>query len=140
MKNLTLRSHSGHHQNRTKFSEGAHSSFIDSCPSALGVAAIVLHSLYTVSTMSSVNLEELKKEVEALANKVKDLKAGSAADKDAVGAAVQEMLAAKQKYADNNDGIGVDGKPYEPTMTKAEKKAKSKAEKGPAKAVSVVLL
>lgn len=87
----------------------------------------------------TVNLEELKKEVESLAMKVKDLKAGSSVDKDAVGGAVKELLEAKQKYADNNNGIGVDGKPYEPPMSKAEKKAKAKAEKGPAKQVSIVL-
>jgi hypothetical protein len=38
-------------------------------------------------------------------------------------------LAAKQLYADNNGGIGVDGTPYEPPLTKAQKKAKAKAEK-----------
>lgn len=84
----------------------------------------------------TVNLEDLKAEVEALANKIKEMKQGSGpVDKDAIGTAVKDMLAAKQKYADNNNGIGVDGKPYEPPMTKAEKKAKAKAEKGPAKAV-----
>ena len=42
---------------------------------------------------------------------------------------MKELLAAKQVYADANGGIGVDGKPYEPPMTKAEKKVKVKAEK-----------
>lgn len=85
----------------------------------------------------SVNLEELKKEVQVLAENVTELKASG--DKDAIGAAVAQLLAAKQTYADNNNGIGVDGKPYEPPMSKAEKKAKAKAEKqGPAKAVSAL--
>lgn len=86
----------------------------------------------------SANLEELKKEVETLANKITELKKASPVDKDTIGAAVQQLLAAKKLYADNNDGIGVDGKPYEQPMTKAEKKAKAKAEKGPAKAVRFV--
>jgi hypothetical protein len=86
-----------------------------------------------------VNLEALKQEVELLGDKVNELKTASPVDKDAIGASVAQLLAAKQKYADNNNGIGVDGEPYEAPMSKAEKKAKAKAEKkaaaaaGPAK-------
>ena len=85
-----------------------------------------------MASSDTVNLDALKQEVEALADKVKELKAASPVDKDAIGATVQNLLAAKQKYADNNNGIGVDGKPYEPPMSKAEKKAKAKAEKAEA--------
>jgi hypothetical protein len=87
------------------------------------------------------DLEQLKQQVETLATKVSNLKGADAAgadNKDAIGAAVQELLAAKKKYAENNNGIGVDGKPYVEIMTKSEKKKKEKgtADSGPAKTVS----
>jgi hypothetical protein len=85
-----------------------------------------------MASSDTVNLDALKQEVEALADKVKELKAASPVDKDAIGATVQNLLAAKQKYADNNNGIGVDGKPFEAPLTKAAKKAKAKAEKAEA--------
>lgn len=91
-------------------------------------------------TETMVDLDELKEEVTALGEKVKALK--DAGEKDAIGPAVEALLAAKQLYADNNNGIGVDGNPYEPPLTKAQKKAKAKAEKaaaGPAKPVRVSL-
>mmetsp|Transcript_26834 Transcript_26834/g.39710 ORF Transcript_26834/g.39710 Transcript_26834/m.39710 type:complete len:877 (-) Transcript_26834:144-2774(-) len=81
------------------------------------------------------SLEVLKEKVLTCGETVKNLKDGG--DKAAIAAAVKDLLAAKQEYADNNNGIGVDGKPYEPPMTKAEKKAKERAVKaaaaGPAK-------
>ena len=76
----------------------------------------------------SVNLEALAEEIAAMAEKVKTLKADGA-DGDTVKAAVDALLAIKQTYADNNGGLGVDGQPYEPPLTKAQKKAKAKAEK-----------
>ena len=76
----------------------------------------------------SVNLEELATEIAAMAEKVKTLKADGA-DGDVVKAAVDALLAVKQTYANNNGGLGVDGQPYEPPLTKAQKKAKAKAEK-----------
>jgi hypothetical protein len=76
----------------------------------------------------SVNLEALAVEIAAMAETVKTLKA-EGADGDAVKAAVDALLVVKQTYADNNGGLGVDGKPYEPPLTKAQKKAKAKAEK-----------
>jgi hypothetical protein len=75
-----------------------------------------------------VDLTQLKSEIEALGEKVKELKT-SGGDKDAIGAAVAEMLALKKEYADNNKGIGIDGNPYEEPLSKAQKKAKLKAEK-----------
>ena len=85
-----------------------------------------------------VELDKLKEEITALGDKIKALKSASAVDNDAVAALVKELLAAKKLYADNNNGIGVDGKPYQEPLTKAQKKAKAKAEKesGPAKQVS----
>jgi chromosome segregation ATPase len=88
--------------------------------------------------MATVDLEKLKEEITSLGDKIRELKA-SGAD---VGATVTELNAAKKNYADNNNGIGADGKPFEAPMSKAEKKAKAKAEKdaaastvGPAKQV-----
>lgn len=75
-----------------------------------------------------INLETLASEIAALAEKVKTLKT-EGSDADAIKACVDALLAAKQTYADNNGGIGVDGLPYEPPLTKAQKKAKAKAEK-----------
>lgn len=86
----------------------------------------------------AVDLEKLKQEVTQIGDRIKELKSASEVDKDAIGAAVKDLLAAKKKYADNNNGIGVDGKPYEEPLSKAEKKKRAKAEKGagPAKEVS----
>lgn len=77
--------------------------------------------------MSSVDLEAIKAEVSAIGDRIRDLKAGGA-DKAEIGKAVEELNAAKKKYAENNNGIGVDGKPYEPPMSKAEKKKKEKSD------------
>jgi len=74
-------------------------------------------------------LDTLKTAVETAAEKVATLKKVTPVDKDAIGSAVKELLDAKKAYADKNGGIGVDGKKYEPPMTKAEKKAKEKAAK-----------
>eukprot|EP00560_Eucampia_antarctica_P007434 CAMPEP_0197823072 /NCGR_PEP_ID=MMETSP1437-20131217/397_1 /TAXON_ID=49252 ORGANISM="Eucampia antarctica, Strain CCMP1452" /NCGR_SAMPLE_ID=MMETSP1437 /ASSEMBLY_ACC=CAM_ASM_001096 /LENGTH=879 /DNA_ID=CAMNT_0043422043 /DNA_START=47 /DNA_END=2686 /DNA_ORIENTATION=- len=79
--------------------------------------------------MTDVTLEELKAKVEALGEKVKTLKSSSEVDKDAIGAAVKELMESKLMYAEKNNGIGVDGKPYEAPMSKAEKKKKAKADK-----------
>ena len=92
-----------------------------------------------------VELEKLKADIAQMGNKIKELKLAAPVDKDAIGAAVKEMLDAKKLYADNNNGIDVDGKPYEEPLTNAQKKAKAKAEKaakkgaGPAKPVCCTL-
>ena len=72
-----------------------------------------------------VALEQLKTEIEAIGEKIKTLK-GSNGSKDEITAAVQELLAKKQLYADNNHGIGVDGKPFSASMSKADKKKQAK--------------
>lgn len=80
------------------------------------------------------DLEKLKVEISEAGETVKALKSAGEVDKDAVGKAVADLLALKKKYADANNGIGVDGKPYEEPLTKAQKKAKEKAEKNAKKA------
>ena len=75
------------------------------------------------------SLDELKALVESLAEKIKTLKAEGGDNKEAIGAAVKELLEAKKKYADGNNGIGVDGKPYEAPMSKSEKKKLAKQQK-----------
>jgi hypothetical protein len=72
-------------------------------------------------------MEKLKEKITALGDKIKALKSTSAAevDKEAIGAAVQELLDLKGHYAALNNGIGVDGKPYE------DPSKKKKKEKGP---------
>jgi hypothetical protein len=90
-----------------------------------------------------VELEQLKQQIDAEGEKIKTLKtAVGVVDKDAIGAAVKNLLDLKKQYADNNNGIGVDGKPFEAPMSKAEKKAKEKADKaaGPAKQVRLLLI
>lgn len=80
------------------------------------------------------NLEELKAKVDTLAAKIVELKKANPVDKDAVGAAVKDLLDAKRTYAQNNNGIGVDGKEWQEPMSKAEKKKLEKAKKAAANA------
>ena len=80
----------------------------------------------------TVNLDELKGQVDALAEKITNLKKANPVDKDTIAVSVKALLDAKRTFAQNNNGIGVDGKPWEEPMSKAEKKAKAKAEKAAA--------
>jgi hypothetical protein len=81
----------------------------------------------------AVDLDKLKAEIDAIGEKIKSLKSATGeVDKDGIAAAVASLVAAKKTYADNNNGIGVDGKPFEEPLTKAQKKAKAKAEAGAA--------
>ena len=73
-----------------------------------------------IANMASA--EELKKGIDAIAEKINELKKASPVDKVAIGAAVKELLDAKRSYAGKNNGIGVDGKPWEEPLSKAEKK------------------
>jgi hypothetical protein len=86
----------------------------------------------------TVNLEELRGQTTALADKINNLKKANPIDKDAIAATVKELLDAKRSFAENNNGIGVDGKPWEEPMSKAEKKKKAKAEKAAATAAEEV--
>ncbi len=83
------------------------------------------------------DLEELRRKVDELAEKINSLKKAEPVDKQAVGAAVKDLLDAKRNFANNNGGIGVDGKPWEEPLSKAEKKKKAKAEKAASNPVKV---
>lgn len=81
----------------------------------------------------AVDLDKLKAAIEAIGEKIKALKATTGeVDKVAIAAAVNDLVMAKKAFGDNNNGIGVDGKPIEEILTKAQKKAKAKAGEGTA--------
>ena len=82
-------------------------------------------------------MEELKEKIAVLGDKIKALKSAAEIDKEAVGAAVTEMLDLKGEYAALNNGIGVDGKPYEDPTNK-KKKEKGAAAK-PVRRLLIVL-
>jgi hypothetical protein len=63
-------------------------------------------------------MEEVKEKITALGDKIKGLKSCAPPDKEAIGAAVQQLLDLKGQYAALNNGIGVDGKPFEDPKTK----------------------
>jgi glutamyl-tRNA synthetase len=98
------------------------------------------------------DLTTLKTAIESLGNQIKAAKADGAS-KDVVEPLVKELLSKKQDYADQNGGIGVDGKPFgvkaetqkkdpskeaaastQVTVENAAKKAAKKAEKAAKKA------
>lgn len=79
--------------------------------------------------MSAANLEELRANVEAIAASIVALKKAEPVDKEAIATAVKALLEAKRKFADNNNGIGVDGKPFEEPMSKSDKKKADKKKK-----------
>jgi len=83
----------------------------------------------------AADLDKLKEEIAVLGDQIKTLKAEKPDDKAAIGAAVQALLAAKKNYAASNNGIGVDGKPFEEG---GGKKSKKKEDKGPPKEVRAV--
>jgi len=88
-----------------------------------------------LATMASELLEPLAQEIAALGEQIKALKASDPVDKAAVGAAVASLLAAKKNYAEHNNGIGVDGKPYEEPQSKKAQKKQAGKEAGSAKQV-----
>lgn len=77
-------------------------------------------------------LESIITEIESLGDQIRDLKA-SGGD---VGALVAKLTALKKDYADQNGGIGVDGKPYQAPLSKAEKKKLEKEKKAAAAAAA----
>jgi hypothetical protein len=76
--------------------------------------------------MSAANLEELRANVEAIAASIIALKKAEPVNKEAIATAVKDLLDAKRTFADNNNGIGVDGKPFEEPMSKSDKKKADK--------------
>jgi DNA-binding FadR family transcriptional regulator len=79
--------------------------------------------------MSAANLDELRANVESIAAKIVALKKADPVDKEAIGAAVKDLIDAKRAFAQNNNGIGVDGKPFEEPMSKSDKKKAEKKKK-----------
>ena len=82
------------------------------------------------------NLEDLKGKVTSLADEISSLKEKTPVDKDGIAKLIPPLLAAKQAYADANGGMGMDGKPYEAPLSKAEKKKRAKDEKAKALATA----
>ena len=75
-------------------------------------------------------LAKLSEEITSLGDQIKTLKS-SGGEKEMIDGLVKQLLSKKQEYADNNNGIGVDGKPF----GGAEKKKKEGAGAGPPKQV-----
>ena len=85
----------------------------------------------------AVDLDELRTRIASLGESIKLLKSSSGdPDKDAIATAVASLLDAKRTYAKNNNGIGVDGKPWEEPMTKQQKKKLEKEKKAAAAAAA----
>jgi len=95
-----------------------------------------------------VDLSAIKSRIDEAAAKVVELK-GAKAEVSVIKEAVAALLAAKKEYADNNGGIGADGKPFDDGKKKKKEKkapvedqtpneenAKKKAEKKAAKAAA----
>ena len=77
----------------------------------------------------TVDLDALRTRINNLGETIKSLKSSSEPDKDAIAASVSELLEAKRTFANNNGGIGVDGKKWEEPMSKRDKKKAEKAAK-----------
>jgi Glutathione S-transferase, C-terminal domain len=73
-----------------------------------------------------VDLDSLKTEIDSLGNQIKQAKADKA-EKSVIDTLVQQLLAKKQEYADNNGGMGVDGKPFGAAAGKKKDAAKAQA-------------
>jgi hypothetical protein len=87
-----------------------------------------------------VDLAALEQEIAEIGTKIRTLKASSGSAEE-VSAAVALLVEKKKLYADNNHGIGVDGKPFGAGGAAAAtagsgKSKKDKEDKGPAKQVS----
>ena len=67
-----------------------------------------------------MDLPALAAQIAAAADQVKALKTNGGS-KDDITAAVNQLLQLKQQYADNNNGLGVDGQPYQPPLSNKEK-------------------
>lgn len=74
------------------------------------------------------DLEGLSVEISQLGESIKTLKSSNA-DAAVIKEKVDLLLAAKRSYAEKNNGIGVDGKPFVEKMTKSQKKAAAAAQK-----------
>ena len=79
------------------------------------------------------SLESIKTEIDNVGNQIRELKSSGGGD---VGALVAKLTTLKKDYADQNGGIGVDGKPYQAPLSKAEKKKLEKEKKAAAAATA----
>jgi hypothetical protein len=70
---------------------------------------LVCFVLHTFTKMT--DLDSIKAEIEAVGNQIKQAKVGKA-EKSVIDPLVKTLLSLKQQFADQNDGIGVDGKPF----------------------------
>jgi hypothetical protein len=83
-----------------------------------------------VASPAPIDLTELASRISSLGENIKLLKSSSEQpDADAISAAVAALLDAKRLYAQNNGGVGVDGKPWEEPLTKSQKKKLEKEKK-----------
>jgi hypothetical protein len=105
--------------------------------SSLSLRRFSLLHLHYKYIIKMVSLSQLKDEIAVIGDRIKELKTKGAAQmkemkdnakeemstaKDDLNEAILDMLAKKQLYAENNNGIGVDGRPFKANMTKAEKR------------------
>lgn len=74
------------------------------------------------------DLAKIEDDIKTIADQIKSLKSSGTADNEAIKSAVTQLLAAKKAYAENNNGIGVDGKPYHEPNDKAQQKTKEKSD------------
>ena len=80
------------------------------------------------------DLVTLQSDIESIGAQIRELKGSGSGD---VGALVTQLNALKKQYADQNGGMGVDGKPYQPpSLSKAEKKKLEKEQKAAAAAAA----
>jgi hypothetical protein len=92
----------------------------------------------TTTTAAAPDLVALQAKVTDLGAKVKELKTTGGGSPEDIQAAVASLLQAKKEYAEANNGIGVDGKPFVEGSAGGKKK-KDKVETGPAKPVRLRL-
>jgi hypothetical protein len=82
------------------------------------------------------DLNTLQQEIESVGNQIRDLKANGGGG-DALGLLITQLNTLKKQYAEQNGGLGFDGKPYQPpALSKAEKKKLEKEKKAAAAAAS----
>ena len=80
------------------------------------------------------DLVTLQSDIESIGAQIRELKGSGSGD---VGALVTQLNALKKQYADQNGGMGVDGKPYPPpSLSKADKKKLEKEQKAAAAAAA----
>jgi hypothetical protein len=77
------------------------------------------------------DLDSLKAEIEAVGNQIKQAK-GNKLEKSVIDPLVKTLLSLKQQYADQNNGIGVDGKPFGSAATASDTTKNSAAAKAQA--------